>query len=221
MVRRTALTLVGLMALSAVSVTGSAPAGTGVASIPGPAACGMEHQPRRAAQSFVERHKECTRADLLGESDAVIRASVIDLTAQREYSWPPEPDAPSMPYTLTTVRILEVLWVAPALPAAPRREVRVGGRMPLTQASAEWAQDPGLAPLLNHACEYLIYVLRYSDTRDGAPPNVGWHITGDQGVYRLDASPSGPPRYVFCGGGEPSLPRVLDLTAVRSRAFLG
>ncbi|WP_329100953.1 hypothetical protein OG792_19735 [Micromonospora sp. NBC_01699] len=118
------------------------------------------------------------------------------------------------------MRILEVLWVAPTLPAAPRREVRIGGRMPLRQASAEWAQDPGPAPLLNPACEYLIYVLRHGDG-EGAPPNVDWRITGDQGVYRLDARSGGEPRYVFCGGGEPPLPRVLDPTAVRSRAFLG
>ncbi|RKR88271.1 hypothetical protein BDK92_2579 [Micromonospora pisi] len=220
MLRRIPLALVGLVTLALLTVGGSATMVTGSGSIPGPAACGPEHQPERAPHSFVQRAKDYTRTDLLVESDAVIRASAIDSTPKVEYPWPPEPEAPSMRYTLTTVRVLEVLWVAPAPRTSRKGEVRVAGRMPLTQASAEMARDPGLAPLLNPACEYLIYVVRNSDPRRGAPPALGWHITGGQGVYRLDAGPTGSPRYVFSGGGEPPLPSVLEVAAVRSRTFL-
>ncbi|MFI6757540.1 hypothetical protein ACIBF5_00150 [Micromonospora sp. NPDC050417] len=219
--------LVGLTALVLLTVAGSVNADKDALVIPGPAPCSAESQPAPAAQSWIQRPKDYTRADLVAESAVVVRAAAtgaIRKTRHVRGTGPVQEDL-SLPYTLTTLRVLEVLWAAPGkrttLTGVMRAgQVRPGGVMRIAQFADPVAPDPEMSPLLAPKCEYLIYASPPSFEQDATGLGLVWHITGGQGVYRLDATPTGTARYVFAGAGNPPLPKVLDVTAVQSRAFL-
>ncbi|MGW4461448.1 hypothetical protein [Micromonospora sp. NPDC004704] len=172
-------------------------------------ACGANDQASRGGATptpELQRHSVADRvknyetfAELRTDSTLIVRATAVSSTIETLHD---------TPQTITTLKVAETLHGE--LPPAnePVRVRQLG--------SAKWSTN--LTPLLIAGREYVLFLLPWwlksPDERTGQ-----WVITGEQGMYALDATDKGAV-WRYAVEENPGLPATLSTEAVESGAFL-
>jgi hypothetical protein len=135
-------------------------------------------------------------AELRNESTAIVRVTVESST---------EDKLNSLPVTISTVRVHQVLW----------------GKVPTDLLAVQQVGDATMTlhdtgALLDRAREYVLFIKPFQLTP--GEDTGRWLITGDQGTFARSVDGA---TYEFTGAGNPpQLPRSLRAADITSGAFL-